>query len=142
MAAFGTINSTAEFPSSSVGALATVTNVNLKTTGLTTLYTVPAGKTLYIMDVLAEITAHNTVTVDGSFTIGGNDPDYNDWDGGDSFGFNVPVVTGQAFYFSKAQNIATYRAVYPATTVIKFNVATGATATTYTASIHLLGFLK
>lgn len=57
--------------------LATVIGVNLKTTGLTLLYTVPAGKKLMVTDIVVNIT-NGDCAMGAVANIGFTNPDYDD----------------------------------------------------------------
>lgn len=122
----------------SVGSLlSTITSVNLKNTGQTTLYTVPAGKTLILTDIIALATTASVVAVVPIIRIG-KSASYNEW---------LPLTTLTGFdTTNKFTSLSVSAALlmhqtFAATEVVKVDVQTGATATTLTASFYCLGFL-
>lgn len=118
-------------------ALATVTNVNLKTVGQTTLYTVPATSTgCVITDVIVMITDSDTATIGCTAQIGVT-PSFNEWLS------SLALTTLTGLYKTKSlNNSATGREVtaFGPADVIKFDVTVGATATSLRATIIILGF--
>lgn len=125
-----------------VTLLATTAAINMKTTAATTLYTVPAGYTLYL-DRLDFAPAIDTLTDGPIFQIGSNDPDYSnyntwaevitdDWATGDLVSLMAGGTAGTSYVVKKK---------YAAGDVIKLKVTTGAVATTYTAITRVFGYL-
>lgn len=55
-----------------------VTGIDLKTTGPTTLYTVPEGKVVYLTDVILVITAADTFATPVTLRVG-QDPAFTEW---------------------------------------------------------------
>lgn len=121
---------------SAPGVIALVPSVSLTATGQTTLYTVPMGKTLYLTDVWVEISAVDTFSVPAVVQIGIT-PSWSQWaasktlTGLSTVGLVQPL--GDLSLGPKPK--------FAAGDVIKLDVATGATATTLTATIVLIGFL-
>ena len=117
--------------------LISVTGVDLKNTGQTTLYTVPSGKALIITDIIPVITAIDTVAVFPIIRIG-KASSYNEW----LSLTTIPSVTaaGQAFSLNTSGALA-IRSIFTAGEVVSVDVQTAATATTLTATFHVFGYL-
>ena len=118
-------------------ALATVGGVDLKTVGQTTLYTVPSGKTLVIVEVIARLTAASGVTVAPVIRIG-KAAAYNEWLG-------LTTLTGldvaeEFIKLAESASALVYK-TFAAGEVVKVDVQTGATATTMTATFYVFGYL-
>lgn len=114
--------------------LSTTTGINAKTVANTNLYTVPAGKTAIITEAVVRVTAANTITVPPTLGIG--------IAAGEDDIFAATVLTGldtttKVYKFNAAN---TYVAG-AATNIIKLGIDVGATATTMTISIDLIGYL-
>lgn len=120
-----------------IGELAIIPSINLKTTGQTTLITVPAGKTLDIVDIRLIVTAANTIAVAPALRVG-KSPSYNEW---------APITTLTGLnatnqVFSLATSAAgLIRSVFVAGETVKLDVTTGATATTLTATAVVFGYM-
>jgi hypothetical protein len=109
--------------------LATVTGVDMKTAGATTLLTVPAGKTAIIAAVVIRDTSASLA--------GGTDYDFTGWrQTVDLSGMTTPTTTYRVLY---ASDNSDYTAVAGGTT-FQITVSTGATAAG-TATIDVLGYL-
>lgn len=119
------------------GILASITGVDLKTTGQTTLYTVPAGKTLVLTDVIALATTASTITIAPIVRIG-KASSYNEW-------LPLTTLTGldttNKFTSLGMSAALLMHQTFAAGEVVKIDVQTGSTATTLTVTLHLLGFL-
>lgn len=125
---------TSDLPDGAIRILSTTTGINAKTVATTNLYTVPAGKTAIITEAIIRVTAANTITVVPTLGIGiaaGEDDIY------------LPqIITGtnatnKIYRFSAS---GSYRNG-SAGDVIKLGIDVGATATTMTISIDLIGYL-
>lgn len=120
-----------------VALLGSASGIDLKSTGQTTLYTVPAGKTLLITNVILLITSANTVAVVPVVRIGKASA-YNEWAA-------LTTVTGldTAGKFLSLNNATTLmmHQSFAAGEVVKLDVQTGATATTLTGTAYLYGTL-
>jgi len=121
--------------------LNTVPNVNFKNTGFTTLFTVPAGKQFILDDIRSQPTNVTGLTVEPDFTAGCNNPTYDDWAAGytlfqsatnNDTSLRNLIITNGVYVFGK---------VYQAGDVLKFQIDTPATATTYLATLRVFGIL-
>lgn len=116
--------------------LASVSGINLKTTGQTTLYTCPNGKTCVITDVLLLVTGANTIAVPPILRIG-KASSYNEW---------LPLTTLTGLdTTNKFTSLAVSAALlmhqtFAGNDVVKVDVQTGATATTLTVTAYVFGF--
>jgi len=117
--------------------LATVTEIDLKTEAQTTLYTVPAGKTLIIQEVLLINTAVDNVTTPGIVEIGFS-PDYDNFIDNTTLNADFNVL-GDVLHLKNNNNEINDN--MPESTVIKLDVTTGSTATTHTVKAIVIGFL-
>jgi hypothetical protein len=121
--------------------LSTVTGVDMKTTGLTTLYTVPTGKILIATDVIVRSTDSVSVSASESLSIGVS-PNYNEL-------INTSFSYGETGYYFSIQrgDPSSFGGgsggmrIFTADEVLKINVTVGATATTNIASFDLFGYL-
>lgn len=115
--------------------LATITGINLKNTGQTTLITVPTGKTLIMTDVILVPTSVNTIAVAPIIRIG-KSASYNEW---------APLVTLTGLNASNQYlSVGTFvagiiRSLFASTEVVKLDVQTGATATSLTCTAYIFG---
>lgn len=119
---------------STLNILSTTVGIDAKTIATTNLYTVPAGKTAIITGAVVRVTAATAITVVPTLGIG--------IAAGEDDVFASTVLTGldattKVFKFTAS---ATYKAG-AAAEVIKLGVDVGATATTMTISIDLIGYL-
>lgn len=121
-------------PQVAPSVLSVVTGIDLKTTGTTSLYTVPAGRKALITDLIIHLTTGTSVSVVASISLGTNSTDFNNifaiyaltnLDTTDEFNKNSPIVAVAS----------------AAASVVTLNVTTGATATTATARAVLIGVL-
>ena len=120
-----------------VSVLATITSINLKNIGATTLLLVPAGKTLIIYDVLLFTTAADTVTVAPIVSVG-KAASYNEW-------LALSTMTGLTSIAKtislNSTALGLIQSSFAAGETVAFNVGTGATATTLTVTAYLIGIL-
>jgi hypothetical protein len=130
-------NNQVETPiASKIGPIAIVTSIDLKATGQTTLFTVPTGKTLHILDVLIEITAVSVFATAAVVQVG-KTAAFNQWAA-------LKTLTGLnavGLEQSLAAITTGPRATFAADDVVSLDVQTGAGATTLTAKAHLIGYL-
>ena len=125
--------------------LSTITGINAKTVATTTLYTVPAGKSLIITDIVVRVTAFTagSKNVQAVVSYGGNDPNYNNFS--TNITYTVTAVNTSLSWIILdiilAFLISAEVPIYAATTVFKINITTGSNATTETWSCDLFGYL-
>lgn len=124
-------------PPNSYGLLATITSINLKNTGQTTLYTVPTGKTLFLTEIVMSATAASTITIPPIIRVG-KASSYNEW-------LPLTTLTGldttNKFTQLTVSSTLLMHQTFAAAEVVKLDVQTGSTATTLTATAYLFGFL-
>lgn len=117
--------------------LATVNSINLKNTGATTLYTVPGGKTLIVLDIIIYATSVNTLAV-APIVRAGKTPLFTEF-------LALTTLTGldtTGEYMSLSSTaLGLIHSVFAAGEVLSLSVGTGATATTMTASAYVIGIL-
>ena len=127
----------ADVKEKTVSLLSTTTvGTDLSTTGVTTLYTVPAGKSLVISH--AHLTAGGDVGASLAFTIGqvGALTDFIGTTNGDNLDAASDVIKVQPV---PSATPATNK-VYAAGTVIQINIAVGGNAVS--GIVDLFGYLK
>lgn len=117
--------------------LGTVTGIDLKSTGATTLYTVPSGKTAYITEILIRITAVSAF-ISGATLGVGKTPSYNEWLAATAMG--ALSSTSQFRLLSHSAAGLIYQS-FEATEVVAVNVTVGAVSTTLTAACDVFGYL-
>lgn len=115
--------------------VATVQNINLKNTGQTTLYTVPATGAFLAYDVIFVPTVADTITIAPIVRIGLASA-YNEW-------LVLTTLTGlnavnQSMALSTSALLAV-RKMFSANDVIRLDVQTGATATSLTVTAYVIG---
>lgn len=116
-----------------ISILSTTTSVNLNSTGVTNLYTVPAGKIVFVDKIIILLTAATAITVVGEFSLG------------TSTGTAADIIPETALTGLNAVNefySATQGGVGKlsiAADEIEFSLTTAFTSTTATATIYLLG---
>lgn len=114
--------------------LSITTGINLKTTGATTLYTVPAGRKALVMRTFVVCTAATLYTVGATVDVGSNSASWNDISSA-----NILTAT-TADTFDELID-TTPVTLAPASGTIKINITSGATATTATGTVVLIGIL-
>lgn len=117
-----------------VALLSTTASINAKTVATTNLYTVPAGKKAIITDIILHVTAADTVTVVPTLGVGVAAGEIDIMPSTSLTGFDA---LNELYKYSCT---GTYVSV-AAGGIIKLGVDTGATATTMTISVYLMGFL-
>lgn len=126
-----------ELTANTYGLLNTVSGVDLKATGQTTLYTVPSGKSAIITEIVGVISSANTVAVPPAARIGLASA-YTEWMPITTFtGINA---TNQFFNLSSSGALLIHT-LFTTGQVVKIDVTTGATATTLTGTFYVFGFL-
>lgn len=116
-----------------VGILSTVTAISLTATATTSLYT-PSGHSAIITGIMIRPTTVTAFTIAGAISIGQNG----------SVNDIIPITTltglnTTALFFPLTPLIAS--AITISGNTISLKVTTGATATTLTASVDLIGYL-
>ncbi len=124
----------AELNTIAIAKVATVTGVDMKTAGETTLFSVPAGKTFILFAVC--------VRGNSASLAGGTDYDFGAASGASTWVQSVDLsgmtgTSGQRWIF--AADNTTYTPI-PASTAFVIKVSTGATAAG-TATLDVFGYL-
>lgn len=115
--------------------LATVTGINAKSTGQTTLYTVPTGKTCVVTAAIIRCTAASSITNGPTASVGFTSTAYTDI----YAAANMVALTGTTSIFGYSTVGMSASAV--AATVIKFNISSAASGTSQTIAVDLIGYL-
>lgn len=115
--------------------IAIMDNIDAKTTGETTIYTVPSGKRLVITNVFIipeTITAFSSIF---ALSIGTNSSNYDNL-------FEIKSMLGldTVSKFWQFNNLSGLSVINEASDIIKCKITTGATATTYTIKVLLFGY--
>jgi hypothetical protein len=113
-----------------------VTGLDFKTVAVTTIYTVPAGKSLIIIGTIIEATNYDTATLGGFYNLGTNAAAYDNIENGTA---SLPMSTGNSLVYATGTSEII---VVPAGGVIKVNVTTGVTATAAIGNYYIYGILK
>lgn len=117
--------------------LSTVSGVDLKVTGPTSLYTVPTGKTLYVTEIIVDITAASGFAVAATARIG-KSAAYTEWLAATALtGLNG---VGKFLQLSKTA-LGLVHQTFTANEVLAVDLTVGATATTLTGRFYVFGFL-
>lgn len=117
--------------------LARVTGIDLKSAASTNLYTVPAGKTLYVTDVIVEITAVSVFATPVSVEVG-KTASFDEWLSAVSL---VGLDTVGEFVSLASTSLLPVHKTFAATEVVALNVTVGAGATTLTGAATIFGYL-
>lgn len=128
----------ADLRENAVTKLATITGINAKTVAVTTLFTVPPGKTLVVVEIVTRITAW-VAGAGGAVTcsFGGNPANYNDY----LVGAAQPVGAAAIAWSNWAAAKTALPMPYAAAINFSMNITTGSTATTETWAVDLFGYL-
>lgn len=112
--------------------------IDAKTVATTDLYTVPTGYKFYLKQV--DIETISVVGASGtfSFTIGANNPGYDNWLASGVFG----SIAQDIFKTFHAGLPMPGSVIYAAGDVVKLNIVGGATATTFTIKAKCWGYLE
>ena len=116
---------------------ATITVIDMKTVAATNLYTVPAGKKLYLADVKLECSAASAISVAASAGVGvaaGEDDVYASQA---LTGFTSATAPNNGWSFVQGGRSR----LVPAAAIVKLGIDTGATGTSQTATARLYGSL-
>ena len=117
--------------------LAAVSNVDLKSTGQTTLFTVPDSNYLFITDVIIAVTDASLITITPTIGVG-KAANYTEWQGAAQL-VGLDAI-GEFVSLANSANLA-IRQSFSSGEVVKLEVRTGATATTMRATIYLFGYI-
>lgn len=117
--------------------IGTVTGIPLTATGATNLYTVPAGKTLYVTEILLRITAV-TAFVAGATVSVGKTAAFTEWLAATAMG--ALSATNQFRLLSHSAAGLLYQS-FAAGEIVALNVTIGATATVLTGACDVYGYL-
>ena len=112
-----------------------VDDVDMKSTGQTTLLTVPDGTNLIITDIYIMCSAADTITVAPSVSVGVS-PNYDEWIGSTTL---TGLNTVREYACLSESATIPLRNVFAPSDVIKLDVRTGATATTFRAHVLIFG---
>lgn len=118
--------------------LATTSEISAKTTAATTIYTVPASKTLIVHSIMLRVSSFDAgaKSTQAVYNLGGNSADFNDYISGANY------TVASASIVKRVQNaIGTSYPYYPATTNFSIKITTGSDATTEGWIIDLFGYL-
>lgn len=120
-----------------VTKLATVAGIDAKTVAQTTLFTVPAGKSLVVNHVVIRCTAFTvgSKAVQAVASFGGNSATYDDY-------LNSVTYTIAAADVAIADSVLDAAVpVYAAGALFKLAIETGSDATTETWAVDVFGYL-
>ena len=117
--------------------LATVTGIDAKSVAITTLYTVPVGKSLVVDHVVIRVTAFTVgaKAVQAIASFGGNSATWDDYL--NSVTYTVAAV--DKFIRDSVDDSAL--PIYAAGATFKISIETGSDATTETWAVDLFGYL-
>lgn len=124
-------------PTGVVPVLSTTSNIDLKTAAATNLYTVPAGKTLIVTEIVLRVTAASGFAAGCTLSIG-KSAAYTEWLAATAM-TGLSAIGNYRLLSNSAAGLV-YN-VFAAGDVIALNVTIGATATTLTATAELQGYL-
>lgn len=117
--------------------LATVTGIDAKTVAITTLYTVPPGKSLIVTGVIIRCTAFTvgSKSVQAVASFGGNGATYDDYLNSVTYTIAASGVAVRDVVFDAAYPI------YAAASTFRLSIETGSNATTETWAVDVFGYL-
>lgn len=133
IASYITASTTSGF---AITPLATVTGINGKTVGTTALYTVPAGKTAYITNLILSVTAATAITGGPTASAGVTASAYADLYA--SVTITALQGTPTAFGFSSVGMFETLSTG----SVLYLNITSGSTGTSQTLAADVVGFIR
>lgn len=110
--------------------------IDLKTTGLNTLFTVPFGKEFFLSSLIIRCTGADGITTEATIDLGFNDPDYDNFTSGLLL---EGLLTSSDFY--KA-TISGATKIMTAGSILKMNVVTASTGTSQTVKAYVFGLLR
>lgn len=118
--------------------LATVTNFDLKTTGQTTILTIPAYPTAAVItEVTIMITSADAATIGATVGVGAVGDSYLGWCPASAL--TTMISVGDTVFLSEFA-AGTIRKSYIANDVLKIDIRSGATATSLRATILVEGY--
>lgn len=115
--------------------LAKINGLDMKTTGATNIFTVPQGMNLLVFDFIFDPVSVVSKTIDPIIGIG-RSANYNEL----CNNVIIPMANGGMRKLTKEANIAAWQ-IFGGGDVVGINVTTGATATTCTCNVRLIGML-
>lgn len=120
-----------------VTKLATVTGIDAKVVAITTLYTVPIGKSLIVDHVVIRCTAFTagSKSIQAVASFGGNSATYDDYLN------SVTYTIAAAARAIKDTTLDTAYPIYAATSLFRLSIETGSDATTETWAVDVFGYL-
>ena len=124
-----------------ISKLATVTGIDAKTTGATTLYTVPTGVSAVITGVTIRCTAADTVGGAANYSLGANSTDFNDFVGINSVVLTLANTCIDGAWYMIWMALPAFQPVYVAGKVFSIKITTGATATSQALAVDVFGYL-
>ena len=112
-------------------------DIDFKTTGVTTIFTTPAGLAFIPIGYGYYGSTITALTVAATFNLGTNAATYDNFANGQSFDLTSSgnCLSQNTFNFSAPETI-----YIPANTDFKINITVGATATTALARVFIWGF--
>lgn len=121
-----------------VTLLAQVAGIDAKTVAITTLYTVPTGKSLVVDHIVIRVTAFTvgTKNVQAVASFGGNSATWDDYL--NSVTYTVAAVNT---FIKDHAALVTAFPVYAAAATFKISIETGSNATTETWAVDVFGYL-
>lgn len=120
-----------------VTRLATVTGIDAKAVAITTLYTVPTGKSLVVTGIVIRCTAFTvgSKSIQAVASFGGNSATYDDY-------INSATYTIAAAARAIRDTILdTAYPIYVAASLFRISIETGSDATTETWAVDVFGYL-
>ena len=117
--------------------LATVTGINAKTVAVTTLYTVPTGKTFIPDHIVIRVTAFTAggKSVQAVASFGGNSATYDDY----LNTITYTIAAADVFIRDSVEDSAVV--TQAAADVFSISIETGSNATTETWAVDVFGYL-
>lgn len=110
--------------------------IDLKTTGLNTLFTVPFGKEFFLSSLIIRCTGADSITVESTIDLGFNDPDYDNFT---SALLLEDLLTSSDFF---KVTVSGSTKIMAASDVLKMNVVTASTGTSQTVKVYVSGLLR
>lgn len=111
-------------------------DIDLKVTGLTELFTVPAGKKFFLSSLIIECTEAIAMTLEATIDLGFNDPDYSNF----TSGLLLEDLLTSDDFFKVTVSGATK--IMSAGDILKLNVATASAGTSQSAKVYVSGLLR
>lgn len=115
-----------------------VQNIDLKSTGPTLFFTTPNdGSILMVYQILAYCTAADTITVEASYSVGFNNPTYDNIQ-------SITLISGlttSGLFYNQFPSTGGSLPSIPANTQVFLDITTAATGNSQTANFYVVGFL-